>query len=908
MADLSAWHAALSAVATAQARVLWLGDSIFEGTGATTRRKRALDLILDGLVRTHPVAGYGRCEYLPAHFAMPSTITPWSPAWATSSSGTVTNYNAGIGGDTGTPTNTFGLGMRSADMGTSAVLTYTVTGTDVDVWTCAGGSFAVSIDGGAYGTTITTTGQNAYADTTQVHLGASGSHTVAIKRVAGTVHFLGLTVYDGGRDKGIVLYDACHFGANILDFYDAGTPAAPQNAKLTRNLQLVDPHLVVLNLGLNSPVGTTPDDLVARYAGLVDIARSTLPSASVMACTVYNQLPDAADAGLADGYTYGDYKDAVLGMFATKGVPVLRLADSMPNVYDDDGTYYQADGYHMKDAGDVLAAQAAGMFVDPSYALTPAIAVGASVSSTTATSAPITTQETGSTLLAVQIGAIPSASSLTLTDNKGNTFSEVRNLTYGGAYAAKVWVCDDAVGGSGHTFTQGGDPTLGSVSIVEIMDAATSGVVRASNGTVTLSAGPWPTGSATAVAGDLSVAFVGYDYDTDPATVTAGAGYSVETQSTSSSALHTAIATHAETGTSASTSFTPSPSQGMAGGFAFIATVKPSANVAVGLTGQSVTVARGTVSVAASNVTVALTGRSVTTTRGAFGAARSRTLTGRSAADHAGAVKPAAAVALTGKSVAAQAGTITAVSGGTSVALAGTSVATASGDLLPGFGAGLAGRSVSALAGSVVASVSAHLDGQAITTSAGAVSAVPEVRVALSGASMSVQMGTMAAQNTAVVTGQDATYAIGTPTAVADHSVSVALAGLSATADRGALAPTHSTAVTGQRSTTSAGVLTAVAGHNVTVGLTGVAITALYGEATSAASPALDGARIAAAYGELAVSRDVAVSGASAAFVTGSLTPRSGILITEPNRTALFAAEQRIATIAPDQRAARFAA
>ncbi|EIL88545.1 hypothetical protein UU9_12378 [Rhodanobacter fulvus Jip2] len=907
MADLSAWHTALGTVATAQARVLWVGDSIFEGTGATTLRKRALDLILDGLVRTHPVAGYGRCEYLPAHFAIPNTITPWAPAWATSSSGTVTNYNAGIGGDTGTPTNTFGLGMRSADMGTSAVLTYTVTGTDVDVWTCAGGSFAVSIDGGAYGTTITTTGQNAYADTTQVHLGASGSHTVAIKRVAGTVHFLGLTVYDGGRDKGIVLYDACHFGAAVPDFYDAATPSAPQNAKYIRNLQLVDPHLVVLNTGLNNDPSLTVDQVLTQYAALIDVTLATLPVASITACMVYNQAsPDTIinSAGETYGYFYAQAKAMLVG----KEIPALELASSMPNVWEDGGVHYQPDGLHMKDAGDVLAAQAVGMFVDPAYAVTPAIAVGASVSSTTPTSAPITTQETGSALLAVQIGAIPSASSLTLTDNKGNTFSEVRSLTYGGAYAAKVWVCDNAAGGSGHTFTQGGDPTLGSVSIVEIMDAATSGVVRASNGTVTLSAGPWPTGSATAVAGDLSVAFVGYDYDTDPATVTAGAGYSVETQSTSSSALHTAIATHAETGTPASTSFTPSPSQGMAGGFAFIATVKPSANVAVGLTGQSVTVARGAISVASSDVTVALTGRSVTTARGTFAAARSRALTGNRATDHAGAVKAAASKAILGQSIAASLGSVTAVSGGTSVALAGASVATAHGDVLPGFAAGLAGRSTAVLSGSVAASASTHLDGQAATASAGAVSAVPEVRVALSGASMSVQMGTVAAQHTAAVTGQDATYALGAPTAVADHSVSVALAGLSATADRGTLAPAHSTATTGQRSTTNTGTLTAVAGHNVSVGLTGVAITALHGDALSAVLPTLGGARIAAACGEMAVSRDVTVSGASAAFVAGSLTPRSGILITEPNRTALFAAEQRTATIAPDQRAARFAA
>lgn len=405
-----------------------------------------------------------------------------------------------------------------------------------------------------------------------MHLGASGIHTIAIKRIAGTVHFLGLTVYDGGRSKGIALFDACHFGANILDFYDAGTPAAPQNAKLVRNLALVNPHLLVLNLGLNFPEGTTPSMLATQYANLIDLARTTLPDASIAVCTVYNQATDSTV--VRTGYTYGQFKAALMTVFVDKAVPLLQLADSMPNVYDDDGTYYQPDGFHMKDAGDVLAARAVGMFVDPDYAVTPPIAVGASVSSTTATSAPITTQATGSLLMAVQFGVVASPSTLTLTDNKGNTFTAEQDLSYAGTYSCRVWKCENAIGGSGHTFTQGGDPTYGSLSVIEITNSIG---VRASNGTVTLSPGPWGTGTATAVAGDISVGLIGYSYSTTDATVSAGTGYTVQTQSTASMRPHTAIATHAETGTSASTSFTPSPAQSNAGGFAFIVTVKTAA-------------------------------------------------------------------------------------------------------------------------------------------------------------------------------------------------------------------------------------------------------------------------------------------------------------------------------------------
>ena len=132
----------------------WIGDSIIEGTGASTRSNRALDLLLAQMVSDYPVSGQGKSLYVPAVYGCPKsgqvTNTTWGGLWTTSSSGTITQRLSGIAGGAGTPTNTFGPGMRSVDFsGTNATVTYTLQGTDVDVWLAAGGSFTYSVDGGA---------------------------------------------------------------------------------------------------------------------------------------------------------------------------------------------------------------------------------------------------------------------------------------------------------------------------------------------------------------------------------------------------------------------------------------------------------------------------------------------------------------------------------------------------------------------------------------------------------------------------------------------------------------------------------------------------------------------------------------------------------------------------------------
>lgn len=104
----------------------------------------------------------------------------------------------------------------------------------------------------------------------------------------------------------------------------------------------------------------------------------------------------------------------------------------------------------------------------------PTIGLGASVATGAAggTTAGITTQPTGSTF-AIIIGeyrsggfsGIPAISAP--TDNKGNTYTSIRSVS-SSTNRATLWVCENGVGGSGHTFTNHDTKANGTMSVAEV--------------------------------------------------------------------------------------------------------------------------------------------------------------------------------------------------------------------------------------------------------------------------------------------------------------------------------------------------------------------------------------------------------------------------------------------------------
>jgi alkaline phosphatase D len=194
--------------------------------------------------------------------------------------------------------------------------------------------------------------------------------------------------------------------------------------------------------------------------------------------------------------------------------------------------------------------------------------------------------------------------------------------------------------------------------------------------------------------------------------------------------------------------------------------------------------------------------------------------------------------------------------------------------------------------------VSVALSGQTMTAGHGALSPTGTVDVALSGQSMSATMGTVKPGLMHALTGQDAQYTQGSVTPVSHEGVTVALVGQATAFAHGQTRPSAVVVLQGRAASFAQGSPTAQTGHNVTLALGGQAAGFAHGNLSSAAFAAMAGQSIHGQTGTFDKASRVGMSGAQAAFIAGTLTPRAGIMITEPGRTALFPAEQRTARFA----------
>lgn len=110
---------------------------------------------------------------------------------------------------------------------------------------------------------------------------------------------------------------------------------------------------------------------------------------------------------------------------------------------------------------------------------------GAATASASVTSLPIATTSGNSIII---IGIQQSTFARTLSDNKGNTYTQIGNdviLTQGG-YTVKLYayLCSGVVGGTGHTITASASSSFGSIVVVEVEGKvvvdSTASVVKAS--------------------------------------------------------------------------------------------------------------------------------------------------------------------------------------------------------------------------------------------------------------------------------------------------------------------------------------------------------------------------------------------------------------------------------------------
>ena len=217
---------------------------------------------------------------------------------------------------------------------------------------------------------------------------------------------------------------------------------------------------------------------------------------------------------------------------------------------------------------------------------------------------------------------------------------------------------------------------------------------------------------------------------------------------------------------------------------------------------------------AGGNVSLALTGQSASMATGTVTAAISRALTGQSASVVTGTVGPAITAALTGQSASMATGTVSLPS-----------------DVVRA----LTGQSASVVTGMVGPAITAALTGQSASMATGTVSLPGDVVRALTGQSASVVTGTVGPAITAALTGQSASAVTGTVTA----AISRALTGQSASVATGTVTAAITAALAGQALSVGLGLVSLPGG--VTLALTGQAASVAIGSVVGAIAAPLTG-------------------------------------------------------------------
>jgi len=238
----------------------------------------------------------------------------------------------------------FGLAGRSRGLVSGNSYVWSVNGTSVDIVYPGGpayGQLYYKIDAGA--NVIIDCNKTPEQDyyTTRVSLGTRGAHTVTVGWQSGNPFIDGIVEYDQDENAGIVYFDSAHSGYRTTDFTTV--------TALTPQIQNINPHLVIIELGGNDAMGGLSSATVrANFNTIIGKVRAAAPNASIAVLGVY---PTAA------AYPAEPWSSYVSNIYdIAKGDPQLATVDiysRMPGVSGDAlGLYY--DTWHPSDKGHAL--------------------------------------------------------------------------------------------------------------------------------------------------------------------------------------------------------------------------------------------------------------------------------------------------------------------------------------------------------------------------------------------------------------------------------------------------------------------------------------------------------------------------------------------------------------------------
>jgi lysophospholipase L1-like esterase len=332
---MSVWKAALANRVTTPATLTAIGSLTSEGMGASTRSTRWIERMRDALRRNYRTAGIiGGEGYVPAGFA---TGGPWAD-WYTSKTGTVNFYIWAAN-----------LGYRLMMVQNSSSITYTFTGTDIDIAYSSGDTaFSYSVDGG---TAIAVANDPIFAtNKIQAVTGlTAGTHTITISTSASqTAVINGFYIYNGDRNKGIRMIDASHSYFATSSFND-------DINNFTKALRIASPSLITLELGIyDAAYNGTPADFKKQLQILVNALQGAWQYAApniVPSILIIASFSPSSSNTSSYPASWSQYVAAMQAVANTAQVGFLDLSLAMAQADTTGASYYNSDGLTLNDYG-----------------------------------------------------------------------------------------------------------------------------------------------------------------------------------------------------------------------------------------------------------------------------------------------------------------------------------------------------------------------------------------------------------------------------------------------------------------------------------------------------------------------------------------------------------------------------
>jgi hypothetical protein len=348
-APLSAYATSIAAAAagTGKAKILFVGDSVVEGEGASVRANRWIDQLIQ-LIRTRYGIGGSGVGLTAWHYA---TYLDVSAGWRTQTNSGVEDLSW------------FGTqGYRGAVMDPGTYVQWSVTGDSIDVVYAGlqasdgGGSLVVAVDGSTVAT-INTAAADAYLPglISHVSLGTAGAHTVRITESgSGTGALLdGIVVYDGDYTAGVTYWDCSHTAFTSDDFVDNSTDYQLGWANYLPTL-IVD-QLIGLNEYNQSQA--TPSHVAANLTARIAVYKALASHPTIVVWVPMMTTSYTPNTPNSLGYTREQYYTAAIAAAnAAGGVTVFDARSVYPS--PDPSWFPTANGGELGDIGHQVTATA----------------------------------------------------------------------------------------------------------------------------------------------------------------------------------------------------------------------------------------------------------------------------------------------------------------------------------------------------------------------------------------------------------------------------------------------------------------------------------------------------------------------------------------------------------------------